>query len=142
MKILKIAFISVLSILVFITSTSVTYLVLERNEQHEQSTPKITQSSETSSTIEETQTTTTESSYSNETTQEQVTYQQPTFTPANTNEYTVGEYMGYDVNIQGYSYVITRNYDGVKGVLTIDNQANMEWYYYDAGGIHTNQGGD
>lgn len=46
--------------------------------------------------------------------------------------------MGYDPNLQGESYEITRNSDGVKGVITIDSQANMQWYYYDASGIHTN----
>ncbi len=73
-----------------------------------------------------------------ESTQEEVTYQTPSFTPANTEEYTVNEYMEYDTNLNGDSYSITRNSDGMKGVLTIDSQANMQWYYYDAEGIHTN----
>ena len=50
----------------------------------------------------------------------------------------LNKYMGYDSNLNGDSYSITRNSDGMKGVLTIDNQANMQWYYYDAEGIHTN----
>lgn len=69
METLKKVSMSGLSICVFITSMAANYIVLESYEPYEQSTPKITQSSETSSTIEETQTTTTESSYSNETNQ-------------------------------------------------------------------------
>lgn len=130
---------SVLSILVFITSMSVTYLVLERNEQHEQSTPKITQSSETISTIEETQTTTTESSYSNESTQEEVVA--PSVQPPSTEEYTVNNYLGVDTysNLNADNYSITRNSDGVRGVLIVESPYSMQWFYDDNRGlIYTN----
>ncbi|QAX97328.1 hypothetical protein Zip_20 [Enterococcus phage vB_EfaP_Zip] len=110
---------------------------IERENENEQITSITTQQSEISSTTEETQATTASTTYQTEsTTQETVTT--PVYTPANTEEYTVGNYMGYDPNLQGESYQITRNSDGVKGVITIDSQANMQWYYYDASGIHTN----
>lgn len=128
----------VLAFAVFNISMFTTSFIIDKGNENEQITSSITQSSETSSTTQEAQTTTTESSYSNESTQEEVTYQTPTFTPANTDEYTVNDYMGYDSNLNGESYSITRNSDGMKGVLTIDSQANMQWYYFDAEGIHTN----
>lgn len=128
----------VLAFVVFNTSMFTTSFIIDKGYENEQVTSETTQPSEVSSTTQETQTTTTNSEYSNESTQEEVTYQTPTFTPANTEEYTVNEYTGYDPNIKGDSYSITRNSDGMEGVLTIDNQANMQWYYYDAEGIHTN----
>lgn len=126
----------VIAFVVFNASMFTTALIIDKGNENEQITSSITQQSKTSSTTEETQTNTTETSHSNESTQEEVT--PPTYTPANTEEYTVNEYMGYDPNLNGDSYSITRNSDGMKGVLTIDNQANMQWYYYDAEGIHTN----
>ncbi|EMF0039669.1 hypothetical protein POD66_002436 [Enterococcus hirae] len=125
----------VLAFVVFNVSMCTTAFIIDKGYENEQITSSTTQSNKTSSTIEETQTTTTETSHSNEPTQEEVT---PKYTPANTDEYTVNKYMGYDPNIKGDSYSITRNSDGMEGVLTIDNQANMQWYYYDAEGIHTN----
>jgi cytoskeletal protein RodZ len=110
---------------------------IEGEKENEQITFSTTQQSEVSSTTEETQTTTADTTYQTETTTEE-TIDTPVYTPANTEEYTVGSYMGYDSNLQGDSYVITRNSDGMKGVITIDSQANMQWYYYDAEGIHTN----
>lgn len=110
---------------------------IEAEKENEQSTFSTTQQSEVSSTTEETQTTTADTSYQNESTTQE-TVEAPVYTPANTEEYTVSDYMGYDPNLQGESYQITRNSDGVKGVITIDSQANMQWYYYDASGIHTN----
>ena len=110
---------------------------IEGEKENEQITSITTQQSEVSSTTEETQTTTTDTTYQTETTTQE-TVENPVYTPANTEEYTVGDYMGYDPNLQGESYQITRNSDGVKGVITIDGQANMQWYYYDASGIHTN----
>lgn len=110
---------------------------IEGEKENEQSTFSTTQQSEVSSTTEETQTTTADTNYQNETTTEE-TIAKPVYTPPNTEEYTVGDYMGYDSNLKGDSYVITRNIDGMKGVITIDSQANMQWYYYDASGIHTN----
>lgn len=121
---------------IFNVSMFTTSFIIDKGYENEQVTSETTQPSEVSTTIEETQTTTTEPSHSNEQAQEEVTT--PTFTPANTEEYTVNEYMGYDPNINGDSYSITRNSDGMSGVLTIDNQANMQWYYFDAEGIHTN----
>jgi cytoskeletal protein RodZ len=109
----------------------------EGEKENEQSTFSTTQQSEVSSTTEETQTTTTDTTYQNESTTQE-TVEAPVYTPANTEEYTAGSYMGYDPNLQGESYQITRNSDGMKGVITIDSQANMQWYYYDAEGIHTN----
>lgn len=110
---------------------------IEGEKENEQITFSTTQQSEVSSTTEETQKTTADTTYQTETTTEE-TIDTPVYTPANTEEYTVGSYMGYDSNLQGDSYVITRNSDGMKGVITIDSQANMQWYYYDAEGIHTN----
>lgn len=110
---------------------------IEGEKENEQSTFSTKQQSEVSSTTEETQTKTTDTTYQNESTTQE-TVATPVYTPANTEEYTVGDYMGYDPNLQGESYQITRNSDGVKGVITIDSQANMQWYYYDASGIHTN----
>mgnify|MGYP003558497883 CR=1 FL=1 len=138
MKALKALGYCLAAFVVFNASMFTTALIIDKGLENEQVTSSITQQSETNTTIEETQTTTTESSYSNESTQEEVTYQTPTFTPANTDEYTVNEYMGYDPNLNGDSYSITRNSDGMSGVLTIDEQANMQWYYFDAEGIHTN----
>lgn len=126
----------VLAFLVFNTSMFTTALIIDKRYENEQITSETTQQSKVSSTTQETQTSTTEASHSNESTQEEVT--PPTYTPANTEEYTVNEYMGYDPNLNGDSYSITRNSDGMKGVLTIDSQANMQWYYFDAEGIHTN----
>lgn len=126
----------VLAFLVFNTSMFTTALIIDKRYENEQITSETTQQSKVSSTTQETQTSTTEASHSNESTQEEVT--PPTYTPANTEEYTVNEYMGYDPNLNGYSYSITRNSDGMKGVLTIDSQANMQRYYFDAEGIHTN----
>lgn len=138
MKPLKALGYCVLAFVVFNTSMFTTSLIVDKGNENEQITSSITQQSETSTTTEETQTNTTETTHSNESTQEEVTYQSQTFTPANTEEYTVNNYMGYDSNIKGDSYSITRNVDGMKGILTIDNQANMQWYYFDAEGIHTN----
>lgn len=110
---------------------------IEGEKENEQNAFSTTQQSEVISTTEETQTTTADTSYQNESTTQE-TVEAPVYTPANTEEYTVNEYMGYDHNLNGNSYSITRNSDGMKGILTIDNQANMQWYYYDAEGIHTN----
>lgn len=126
----------ILAFVVFNTSMFTTAMIIDKENENEQITSSITQSSKTSTTTEETQTTATSTEYSNEATQEEVTT--PTYKPANTEEYTVNEYVGYDPNLNGDSYSITRNSDGMKGVLTIDSQANMQWYYYDAEGIHTN----
>lgn len=120
---------------IFNLSMFTTSFIIDKGYENEQITSSITQQSEINTTTEEIQTTTTETSHSNESTQEEVT---PKYTPANTEEYTVNEYMGYDNNLNGDSYSITRKADGMKGVLTIDNQANMQWYYFDAEGIHTN----
>lgn len=138
MKTLKALGYCVIAFVVFNISMFTTSMIIDKEIENEQVASSITQQSETNTTIEETQTTTTETTHSNESTQEEVTYQTPTFTPANTEEYTVNEYMGYDNNLNGDSYSITRNSDNMRGVLTIDNQANMQWYYYDAEGIHTN----
>lgn len=132
MKPLKTLCYCVAAFVIFNVSMFTTALIIDKGYENEQITSSITQQSETSSTTEETQTNTTETTHSNESTQEEVTYQSQTFTPANTEEYTVNEYLGYDPNIKGYSYSITRNSDGMKGVLTIDKQANMQWYYFDA----------
>lgn len=110
---------------------------IEGENENEQITSITTQQSEVIAATEEPQTATTDTTYQNETTTEE-TIATPVYTPTNTEEYTVGSYMGYDPNIQGDSYEITRNSDGIKGVITIDSQANMQWYYYDAEGIHTN----
>lgn len=126
----------VLSFVVFNASMFTTALIIDKGYENEQITSETTQQSEVSSTTQETQTASAVTEYSNESTQEEVTT--PTYTPANTEEYTVNECMGYDPNLNGNSYSITRNSDGIKGVLTIDNQANMQWYYFDAEGIHTN----
>lgn len=136
MKTLKALGYCVVAFAIFNVSMFTTSFIIDKGFENEQITSNTTQSNKTSTTIEETQTTTTEPSYSNEPAQEEVTT--PTFTPANTEEYSVNEYMGYDPNINGDSYSITRNSDGMKGILTIDNQANMQWYYFDAEGIHTN----
>ena len=110
---------------------------IEGENENEQITSSTTQQSEVISTTEETQATTASTTYQTESTTQE-TVATPVYTPANTEEYTVGDYMGYDSNLQGESYQITRNSDSVKGVITIDSQANMQWYYYDASGIHTN----
>lgn len=110
---------------------------IEGDKENEQITSITTQQSKVSSTTEETQTTTAITTDQTESTTQE-TVATPVYTPANTEEYTVGNYMGYDPNLKGESYQITRNSDGVKGVITIDSQANMQWYYYDAEGIHTN----
>lgn len=128
----------IIAFAVFNVSMFTTSFIIDKGYENEQITSETTQQSEVGSTTQETQTTTTETLYSNESTQEEVTYQAPTFTPANTDEYTVNKYMGYDPNLNGDSYSITRNSDDMKGVLTIDSQANMQWYYFDAEGIHTN----
>lgn len=138
MKTLKALGYCIIAFLVFNISMFTTALIIDKGNENEQITSSITQQSETGTTTEETQTNTTETAHSNESTQEEVTYQSQTFTPTNTEEYTVNEYMGYDNNLNGDSYSITRKSDGMKGVLTIDGQANMQWYYYDAEGIHTN----
>ena len=138
MKTLKTLGYCVLAFAVFNTSMFTTALIIDKGLQHEQITSSATQQSEVSSTTQEAQTVATITEYSNEATQEEVTYQTPTFTPTNTEEYTVNEYMEYDPNLNGDSYSITRNSEGMKGVLTIDSQAHMQWYYYDAEGIHTN----
>lgn len=135
MKTLKALGYCVIAFVVFNVSMFTTSFIIDKGYENEQVTPSTTQSSEVSSTTQETQTTPEVSDYSNESTQEEVT---PKYTPDNTEEYTVNEYMGYDPNLNGDSYSITRNSDGMEGVLTIDNQANMQWYYYDAEGIHTN----
>lgn len=138
MKTLKALGYCVAAFVVFNASMFTTALIIDKGVENKQVTSNIIQQSETSTTTTETQTTTEETSHSNESTKEEVIYQAPTFTPTNTDEYTVNEYMGYDPNLNGDSYSITRNSDGMKGVLTIDNQANMQWYYFDAEGIHTN----
>lgn len=135
MKPLKALGYCVTAFVVFNVSMFTTSFIIDKENENEQITSSITQPSETSTTTEETQTNTTETTHSNESAQEEVT---PKYTPANTEEYTVNEYMGYDPNIKGDSYSITRNLDGMKGVLTIDDQANMQWYYFDAEGIHKN----
>lgn len=135
MKTLKALGYCVIAFLVFNASMFTTSFIIDKGNENEQITSSTTQSNKTSSTIEETQTTATETSHTNESTQEELT---PKYTPANTEEYTVNKYMGYDHNLNGDSYSITRNSDGMSGVLTIDEQANMQWYYYDAEGIHTN----
>lgn len=135
MKPLKALGYCVLAFVVFNTSMFTTALIIDKGYENEQVTSETTQPSEVSSTTEETQTVAAVTEYSNESTQEEVT---PKYTPTNTDEYTVNEYMGYDNNLNGDSYSITRNYDGMSGILTIDNQANMQWYYFDAEGIHTN----
>lgn len=136
MKTLKALGYCVIAFVVFNVSMFTTSFIIDKGYENEQVTSETTQQSETSTTTTETQTTTTETSYSNEPTQEEVTI--PTYTPTNTDEYTVNEYMGYDPNLNGNSYSITRNSDGMSGILTIDKQANMQWYYFDAEGIHTN----
>lgn len=138
MKVLKALGYCVIAFVVFNASMFTTAMIIDKGYENEQITSETTQPSEVSSTTQETQTVATVTEYSNESTQEEVTYQTPTFTPANTDEYTVNEYMGYDPNLNGDSYSITRNSDGMSGVLTIDEQANMQWYYFDAEGIHTN----
>lgn len=139
MKTLKALGYCVLAFAVFNTSMFTTTFIIDKGNENEQVTPETTQPSEVISTTQETQATPTDTEYSNESTQEEeVTYQTPTYTPANTEEYTVNEYIGYDNNLNGDSYSITRNSDSMKGVLTIDSQANMQWYYYDTEGIHTN----
>lgn len=110
---------------------------IEGEKENEQITSITTQQSEAISTTEETQTTAASTTDKTESTTQE-TVETPVYTPANTEEYTVSNYMGYDSNLQGESYQIIRNSDGVKGVITIDSQANMQWYYYDAEGIHTN----
>lgn len=138
MKVFKALGYCVIAFVVFNVSMFTTSFIIDKGYENEQVTFETTQPSETSSTTTETQTTTEETSHSNESAKEEVIYQTPTFTPANTDEYTVNEYMGYDPNLNGDSYSIKRNSDGMSGVLTIDSQANMQWYYYDAEGIHTN----
>lgn len=138
MKLFKALSYCVAAFVVFNTAMFTTAMIIDKGYENEQVTSETTQPIETSTTTTETQTTTEETSYSNESTQEEVTYQTPTFTPANTEEYTVNEYMGYDPNLNGDSYSIIRNSDGMSGILTIDKQANMQWYYFDAEGIHTN----
>lgn len=142
----------IIAFAVFNVSMFTTSFIIDKENENEPSISNVRETSENSTTKEEIQTneiksrtedtkTATEkttNSKSNESTQEEVTYQAPTFTPANTEEYTVNEYMGYDNNLNGDSYYITRNSDGMKGVLTIDSQANMQWYYFNAEGIHTN----
>lgn len=128
---------------VFNALTFTTTLIIDKENENEPSISNVTETSENSTTNEEIQTNeiksrTEDTKTATESTQEEVTYQTPSFTPANTEEYTVNEYMEYDTNLNGDSYSITRNSDGMKGVLTIDSQANMQWYYYDAEGIHTN----
>ena len=135
MKTLKALGYCVAAFAIFNVSMFTTSFIIDKGYENEQITSSTTQSNKTSSTIEEIQTTTTETTHSNESTQEEVT---PKYTPDNTEEYTVNEYMGYDPNLNGDSYSITRNSDDMKGVLTIDNKANMQWYYFDAEGIHTN----
>lgn len=136
MKTFKVLGYCAIAFVVFNASMFTTAMIIDKGYKNEQVTSETTQQIEVSSTTQETQTTATCTEYSNESTQEEVTT--PTYKPANTEEYTVNEYMGYDHNLNGNSYSITRNSDGMKGILTIDNQANMEWYYYDAEGIHTN----
>lgn len=136
MKTLKALGYCIIAFVVFNVSMFTTSFIIDKGYENEQVTSITTQPSKTSSTTEETQTNTTETTYSNESTQEEVTT--PTFTPTNTDEYTVNEYIGYDPNLNGDSYSITRNSDGMKGIVTIDEQANMQWYYFDAEGIHTN----
>lgn len=138
MKTLKVLGYCVIAFVVFNVSMFTTSFIIDKGYENEQITSNTTQSNKTSTTVEETQTTTTDTPYSDESSQEEVTYETQTFTPANTEEYTVNEYMGYDHNLNGNSYSITRNSDGMKGILTIDRQANMQWYYFDAEGIHTN----
>lgn len=138
MKTLKALGYCVIAFVVFNISMFTTSFIIDKGLENEQVTSSTTQHSETNTTTTETQTTTTDTTHSNESTQEEVTYETPTFTPANTDEYTVNEYVGYDPNLNGDSYSITRNSDGLSGILTIDNQANMQWYYYDAEGIHNN----
>lgn len=128
MKPLKALGYCVAAFVIFNVSMFTTSFIIDKGYENEQITSSITQPSETSST--------TETTHSNESTQEEVTT--PTYIPANTEEYSINEYMGYDPNLNGDYYSITRNSDGMKGVLTIDNQANMQWYYFDAEGIHTN----
>lgn len=135
MKTLKVLGYCVIAFAVFNASMFTTSFIIDKGYENEQITSSITQPSETSTTTEEIQTNTTETTYSNESTQEELT---PKYTPANTDEYTVNKYLGYDHNLNGDSYSITRNSDGMEGVLTIDSQANMQWYYFDAEGIHTN----
>lgn len=135
MKPLKALGYCVAAFVIFNVSMFTTALIIDKGYENEQITSSITQQGKTSTTTEETQTNTTETTHSNESTQEEVT---PKYTPANTEEYTVNEYMGYDPNLNGDSYYITRNSDGMKGVLTIDKQANMQWYYFDTEGIHKN----
>lgn len=135
MKTLKALGYCVIAFVVFNVSMFTTSFIIDKGYENEQITSSTTQSNKTSTTTEETQTTTTETTHSNESTQEEVT---PKYTPANTEEYTVNKYMGYDHNLNGDSYSITRNSDGMSGVLTIDSQANMQWHYFDAEGIHTN----
>lgn len=135
MKPLKALGYCVAAFAIFNVSMFTTSFIIDKGDENEPSISNVTETSENSTTIEETKTTTTETSQSNEPTQKEVN---PKYTPVNTEEYTVNEYMGYDPNIKGDSYSITRNSDGMKGVLTIDKQANMQWYYFDAEGIHTN----
>lgn len=138
MKTLKVLGYCVIAFVVFNVSMFTTSFIIDKGYENEQITSNTTQSNKTSTTVEETQTTTTDTPHSDESSQEEVTYETQTFTPANTEEYTVNEYMGYDHNLNGNSYSITRNSDGMKGILTIDSQANTQWYYFDAEGIHTN----
>lgn len=135
MKTIKALGYCVIAFVVFNVFMFTTSFIIDKGYENEQITSNVSQPIKTSTTIEEIQTTTTETTHSNESTQEEVT---PKYTPANTDEYTVNEYMGYDPNIKGDFYSITRNSDGMSGVLTIDERANMQWYYFDAEGIHTN----
>lgn len=135
MKTLKALGYCIIAFVVFNVSMFTTSFIIDKGYENEQITSGTTQSNKTSTTTEEKQTTK-ETTHSNESTQEEVTT--PIFTPTNTDEYTVNEYMDYDPNLNGDSYSITRNSDNMRGILTIDNQANMQWYYFDAEGIHTN----
>lgn len=71
MKPLKALGYCILAFVVFNTSMFTTAMIIDKENENEQITSSITQSSETSTTTEETQTNTTETTHSNESTQEE-----------------------------------------------------------------------
>lgn len=105
-------------------------LIIDKGYENEQVTSEIIQPSEVSSTTEETQTVAAVTEYSNESTQEVVA---PSVQPQSTEEYTVNNYLGVDTysNLNADNYSITRNSDGVKGVLIVESPYSMQWFYYD-----------
>lgn len=106
----------------------------QQEEQYEQTTIESTINETTTETIsmEQTQESTTEQTYEQST-------QEITYTPANTEEYTVNSFQGKDANTGAVLYSITRNSDGLGGILEMYQDAHMQWYYFDAEGYYTNE---